>query len=416
MLLLATILNYMDRMTFSQTSIFFLDELGLNKADYGNVEKYFGFAFAAGGIFFGFLADRARIYFVYPLVLVLWSIMGFSAAYAVEIGAWLGGEDKREQALMGFYVCRVGLAFFEAGQVPFSLVATGRLLTRAERSLGNSILQSGTAFGAIITPIVVQLLVTPEPGTWRLPFMVIGFIGIGWLVPWFLLMRPNDLTQPAAVTEEAGIVVTPAVPLPGAIFWRRFIVCACMVIAINLPWHFFRAWLTQFLRDVHHYESSTINYFTAGYYLAADVGCIGVGYLARWLVTRGWDVHWSRTFLYAICAVCVSLGAAAAVAPSGPILFALLLFVGAAALGLYPNYYAFSQDLSGKHQGKISGSLGFTTWMVTAQMQGMAGSYIERTKSYVLPMTLVSLAPIVALVVLLVVWKQWRPKETPPVQ
>lgn len=411
MLLLATVLNYMDRQTFAQTSIRFLDELGLDKADYGKIERVFGFAFAFGGIFFGFVADRARIYIAYPIVLVIWSIMGFSAAYVVEIGAWLGAETLRDQAYLGFQICRAGLGFFEAGQVPFSLVATSRLLTRAERSLGNGLLQSGTAIGSILTPIVVQILVSSEPGTWRYPYMVVGVMGLAWLIPWFILMRPNDLTKPAAVTESAGTVVSSAAPttLPPDVFWRRFLVCACMVVAINLPWHFFRVWLPQFLKDIHHYEFTTINIFTAGFYVAADIGCVGIGFLVRSLSNRGWDVHWSRTFLYAVCALIVALGGFAAVAPSGPILFTLLLLVGAASLGLFPNYYAFSQDLSGRHQGKITGTLGFTTWMVSGQMQGMVGSYIQRTGSFEMPMIVMSLAPLVALVVLLVVWKQWRP-------
>jgi len=415
LLLLATTLNYMDRQTFSQTSNYFLVELGLDDADYGRIERDFGFAFACGGIFFGFMADRVRLYLLYPLVLILWSLMGFSGAYAVEIGAWLGGDSVREQALLGFRVCRAGLGFFEAGQIPFSLVATSRLLTRAERSLGNSLLQSGTAVGSIVTPIVVQLLVSNEPGTWRHPFMVVGILGMGWIIPWFVLMRPGDLSKPASVTESASDLHTAAPPLPADIFWRRFVVCACMVIAINLPWHFFRVWLPRFLRIAHEYDLSTINYFTTGYYIAADIGCVGIGFWVRWLVNRGWDVHWSRTVLYGICALGVALGAVAAIAPSGPILFGVLLVVGAAGLGLFPNYYAFSQDLSGKHQGKISGTLGFMTWMVSGQMQGMAGQHIKQTQSFAEPMMLVSFAPLVALLLLLLVWKQWRPRVDTPI-
>src|SRR5262245_25319153 len=66
MLLLATMLNYMDRQTLSVTASRLMRELEINEAQYGLLERYFGYAFAFGGLFFGILADRMRIYYLYP--------------------------------------------------------------------------------------------------------------------------------------------------------------------------------------------------------------------------------------------------------------------------------------------------------------------------------------------------------------
>jgi ACS family hexuronate transporter-like MFS transporter len=464
MLFLATMLNYMDRQTLSQTILRIKPELGLDEVQYGYLESFFGYAFACGGLFFGFLADRVRIYWLYPLLILCWSIIGFASAYAVDIGAWLGGTTLKDQAFRGFCLCRTALGFVEAAQWPFALVTTSRLLSRGERSLGNGILQSGTAIGSIVTPLVVQLLVTDEQGTWRMPFMVIGVVGLGWIGPWFLLMKPSDLSRPATVvatsadapatgvaaSETTAAKLAGAVPLPTSsasseevaaskqtaaeiaaaaseetaakrdakaaslppdVFWRRFIVCAVMVVSLNLPWHFYRAWLPQYLDSSHGYSRTAINYFTAGYYAAAFIGCLGIGFLARWLVVRGWDVHVSRLTLFGLCAAAVAVGVVAALMPTGGVLLGLLLIVGAAGLGLFPNYYAYTQDLSGRHQGKISGVLGFTTWTATGVMHPLIGGHVKETQSYAEPMTVLSLAPIFAFVVLLLVWKQWPPKQ-----
>ena len=48
MLLLATMLNYMDRQTLSQSATDISKELGLSNEDYGKLEQAFGFAFADG--------------------------------------------------------------------------------------------------------------------------------------------------------------------------------------------------------------------------------------------------------------------------------------------------------------------------------------------------------------------------------
>ena len=85
------------------------------------------------------------------------------------------------------------LGFFEAGQWPVRLVASQRLLSRRNRPLGNSILQSGASLGAIATPLVVLLLNRGEPSGWRLPFRVIGAAGLVWVVAWLTVIRPRDL-------------------------------------------------------------------------------------------------------------------------------------------------------------------------------------------------------------------------------
>ncbi len=418
MLLLATTLNYMDRQTLASTSIRLSHELGIDAQRYGLLERDFGYAFALGGLFFGMLVDRVRLYFLFPAVLTIWSLIGCSAAYAVEIGEWLGESTINDQAFVGLRVCRAALGFFEAAQWPMALVTTSRLLSSAERPLGNSLLQSGTALGSIVTPIVVQLLVADEPGAWSRPFTVVGLSGIVWIIPWFLLMRPGDLARPAAVAALPD--GTAAQSLAIDVFVRRFIVCAVLVVAINLTWHFYRAWLTQLLHNVHGYSEMAANYLTSGYFLAADVGCLGIGFASRWLIARHWGVHTSRTLLYAICAATVAAGAGAALVEQPTVVLVGFALIGAGGLGLFPIYYSFSQEMSGRHQGKISGLLGFTTWTVSGAMQGAAGSHINEMResadplvqanAYRDPMILVSLAPLVGLIVLLVVWKHWSPK------
>jgi predicted metalloprotease len=55
--------------------------------------------------------------------------------------------------------------------------------------MGNSVLQSGTSIGAIVTPLLMRTMLTSEPGSWRLPFQGIGGVGIAWVVLWLVLFR-----------------------------------------------------------------------------------------------------------------------------------------------------------------------------------------------------------------------------------
>src|SRR5262249_46317452 len=99
-----------------------------------------------------------------------------------------------------------------------------------------------------------------------------------------------------------------------------------------------------------------------------------------------------------------TLSVAAALLPTGPLLLGALLLIGFGALGLFPIYYSFSQDLTVRHQGKVTGALGCINWLAMALLHELVGDSINRTGSYSLGMALAGLAPLLGFGVLLVFW------------
>ncbi len=419
LLLLATMLNYMDRQTLSLTITDISRELGLSNEQYGKLEAGFGFAFAAGGLVVGFLVDRIPVRWMYPAVLIGWSLSGLLTAYSAQLGTWLfavgnslglicdgASWSMSERAYLGMMLCRVTLGFFEAGHWPCALVTTQRILRREERPLGNSLLQSGAAFGAIFTPLVVQALVSDLPGSWRGPFVVIGLVGMSWVVPWFVVARPGYLARQSTLMESSPQSL-PAEMVEAAdrlLLVRRFLALVVVVVMINLTWQFFRVWLPKFLREFHHYDRTTVNLFTSAYYIATDAGCLSIGFLTRSLAARGWPIHSARMTSFAGCTALTALALWTAILPRGPLLLGLFLLIGFGALGLFPNYYSFTQELSMRHQGKVTGVLGATTWLVTSLFQIYVGRYVDQTQSYGLGIALAGLAPLIALAALIILW------------
>ncbi len=408
LLLLATMLNYMDRQTLAQLATTIQKEYHLDDNQYGELEMGFGLAFAAGALCFGYLVDRLGPRWLYPGVLIGWSLAGIATGYADQIAAWLPGEDASTRAFHGFLLCRVTLGFFEAGHWPCALVTTQVILTRRDRSLGNSILQSGAAIGAILTPIIVLSLLRDEPGSWRAPFLVIGLLGMLWTMPWLSLVRSRDLDRAPALAVAADSKERLSTDQ-----WRMFLVLVVVVITINLTWQFFRAWLPKFLEEQRGYDKPAVAWFISAYYIATDVGCISVGLLVKWLAGRGWDVHQARLGTFALCTGLALLSVPVAFLPAGPLLLGLLLLVGAGTLGLFPNYYAFTQELTRTHQGKVSGSLGTITWISSALMQKSVGSTIQETKSYTAAIVMAGLVPLLALVVLVLFWPRRAVEPAP---
>ena len=288
LLLLATMINYMDRVALNIKAVPIKTEFGLDDVGYGYLESAFSTAFALGAILMGWLSDRWSIRWLYPLVVLVWSLAGFATGLV--------------HGFVALLFCRFLLGLSESGNWPCALQTTKHLLTPGERTMGNGILQSGAALGAILTPLVAALLV--GEGGWRPLFIVVGLVGMFWGVLWLLVVGPRDLDirQPPATVTMMGVLgwlvvlhvfdlavhvwmaddgwMGGAAPLLSKAivtvlgiaivvrwlgratageegvdrddFWRRFAVVALIVVVINITWHFFRAWMPLFLQNQHH--------------------------------------------------------------------------------------------------------------------------------------------------------------------
>jgi len=406
LLLLATMLMYMDRQALAQQKTEILHALELSDRDYGWLETGFGLAFAVGGIVTGLIADRISPRWLYPMVLLGWSSVGFATGWATSYRELL--------------VCRVLLGFFEAGHWPCALVTSQRLLSRRDRPLGNSILQSGASLGAIATPIVVLLLTSEAPQSWRLPFRVIGAAGVFWVIAWLTSIRSKDLelTQDrlaAADSPDNTSELSAPAATPPAAPWtlvRRFLALAVVVITINLCWQYFRAWMPGMLREQYGYSKPQVQVFSMAYYLTTDVGCLSVGFLVKWLASRGFSVHGARMATFLGCSCLTGLCVVAAFLPASWLLLAALLCIGFGSLGQFPIYYALSQELSARRMGRVTGALSFLTWTTTALVNVPIGAWIDRTHSYSEVTFLAGLTPLVGFLALLVLWN--RPKQRGP--
>jgi ACS family hexuronate transporter-like MFS transporter len=441
LLLLATMVNYMDRLTLNQLASRILAAFGLTEREYGQLESAFGVAFALGAILMGWLADRWNVRWIYPAAVLIWSLAGFLTGLA--------------QGFVSLLLCRFVLGFAESGNWSCALRTTQHILPPQERTLGNGILQSGAAVGAVLTPLLI-LGVLQFTDSWRPAFLLIGALGLVWTAAWLRTVRSEDLARPpqaqgpswvaallawlvllyswdlavhvaaehkwvaswtplankalVTVLGVGGVVCWLAhvtrgdTRLPRRLFFRRFAALVVAVTTINLTWHFFRAWMPLFLERQHGYTMEGIQVFGMAYYLSTDLGSLSAGFAALALVRAGMGVHASRLLVFGVCALVTTGSLAAAVLPAGPALLGVLLVIGFATLGLFPAYYSFSQDLTVANQGKLTGALGCICWMALALLHEVVGETVKQTGSYSQGVALAGFAPLVGLAALLVLW------------
>lgn len=390
LLLLASAINYMDRQTLANASVRITKEFHLSQARYGNIEAVFAYAFAAGSVVFGWLADRFSVRWLYAGVLTMWSLAGLAT-----------GLVRDEQELLW---CRMALGFFEAGHWPCGIRTTRALLDSRERSLGNGVLQSGTSVGAILTPLIMSGLMTSDLGSWRVAFRIVGATGFVWLILWFTLVRKTDLPAPIRRCETSGDDNEPG--LWRILCSRRMLVIFVVIAGINTTWQILRAWLPKILQEGRGYSESETLYFTSVWYLATDIGCLGAGALAVWLGRRRLSVHASRLIIFAACGALCASCALTPLLDRGWVLLSVFLLAGAGALGVFPIYHAFTQDLSAKHQGKITGIAGVVAWVLPAQAQKFFGVLADRTHSFDQGLVLAAFLPLLSVIPLWLWWEK----------
>lgn len=389
LLLCASAINYMDRQTLANAATRITRQFALSQEQYGNLEFGFGWAFAVGSLFFGIIVDKFSVRVVYPIGVVLWSATGFAT------GMVHGYE--------GLLVCRTLLGFFEGAHWPCAVKTTRLLLEARDRSMGNSVLQSGTSVGAIITPLIMRLMLTDDPGSWRWPFLVLGAIGVIWILFWFRMVRDADLAS--AQTEPAGVD-----GIWRLIFSGRMMIIFIVVALINTGWQTIRAWLPKFLQEGRGYSEAHALYFNSVFYLATDAGVIGAGALTLWLLhKRHFSVTRSRITAFGVCALLSSVAVLLPSLSHGPALLVALLLMGAGALGVFPIYHAFTQDLSREHQGKVTGVASVAAWAFAPPAQKFFGRLIDKTKSFDEGLILAGLCPMIAFIVLWLFWRE--PKQ-----
>jgi len=400
LLLLASTLNYMDRQALSQTAVRISKYFDISNQQLGLLEGAFNFAFAIGAISIGWVVDRGNIRLIYPAIVILWSLAGFAAGYAESFLFLLG--------------CRFALGLFEAGNIPCGVLTVKRVLKPEERTLGNGMFQSGSALGAIVMPLVVLMCVayversgsTDPAFAWQLPFRVVGAIGLVWAFVWLLTVRSHHVREPAGSPEPA------AEDTYWAIFRnRRFWVSLIVVMSINSTWRSFGFWLPKFLQQGKEYSESSTAWLTSGFFLAADIGSIAVGAVILRLAKRGVPLSRARLYCFAGCAGLTMLSLLTAVFPKGISLVTVLFLLGFGALGLFPIYYALSQEISSRHQGKVTGTLSLLNALYLTMMFPLQGKLIDRYGSFSLALGLAGLFPIVGLVALAFFWNKPRKSE-----
>src|SRR5271166_6778085 len=162
MLVLAGVINYIDRATLAVANLLIRQDLGLSIADMGYLLSAFLWAYAFAQLPTGAMVDKLGPRLLLACGLSVWS-------FAQVLGGLVNSFGQ-------FFGARVLLGIGEAPQFPTSARVVRDWFNERERGFATGIWNSSSSLGtAISAPLLTVLMLTFG---WRWMFAIMGIAGI----------------------------------------------------------------------------------------------------------------------------------------------------------------------------------------------------------------------------------------------
>lgn len=298
LLLLSTIINYMDRQTLSVLAPYLKTEFSWSNSDFALLIIAFRIAYAVIQALAGRLIDRIGTRKGLTL-----SVLWYSCAAALTSLA---------TGLKSFCLFRFLLGTGEAANWPGATKAVSEWFPRQERGWAVALFDSGSSVGGAIAPFLV-LWIYHAFGNWRPVFILISLFGFIWVALWRLSYHPPQTHPRISASEKEMILAdqresdswetTASSVRPSVAQLFRVPQTWGVVLGRSLTdpiWFFVTDWFAIYLVSKgFKLEESLMGFWVP--FLAADLGNFFGGGLSSWLIKRGSGVGSARKFVIFIC-------------------------------------------------------------------------------------------------------------------
>jgi sugar phosphate permease len=288
LLVVAGVVNYVDRATLAVANPLIREELGLSIADMGYLLSAFLWAYAFSQLPTGAMVDRLGPRLLLGMGLTLWSFAQLLGGLVRNFGEFFGA--------------RLLLGIGEAPQFPTGARVVRDWFNQRDRGLATGVFNCASSLGtAIAAPLLTYLMLSFG---WRAMFVIMGIAGLIVAALWYLLYRnPRDLD----LTAQENAYRTQGDP-PGqrtqVTFreWKllfRFRTTWGMIFGyfgcIYLTW-IYTAWLPGYLEIERHMSVKYTGWAAAVPFACGVVGGLVGGYFADILVRQGVEPLRSRRY------------------------------------------------------------------------------------------------------------------------
>jgi ACS family hexuronate transporter-like MFS transporter len=304
LLLLASILNYVDRQALSILAPTIQADLKISDAQYGNIVSFFLLAYTIAYLVSGRIVDRIGTRLSMALFVGWWSVANALTGFA--------------QGAMSLGCFRFLLGLGEAGGYTNSPKVVAEWFPPKDRGIAVGLYSVGGALGATIAPVII-IGIAGHFG-WQGAFVVTGLLGILFVVLWLVVFRRPE-THPWLQESERELILSsreeekPPLERPSGLrIWKAILsspaVWALMFARLltDPVWYFYQFWMPKYLHTVRGFDQQQLSGMWK-IFLAADAGFLLSGFVSAWFIRRGAEPRVARRIVLFCCAVLVPLGA-----------------------------------------------------------------------------------------------------------
>lgn len=377
-LLIAGLLNYLDRSSISIAAPFMMEELGLTNTDIGLMGAVFSWTYAFCQLPAGYLIDKVGPRRMYFISMGMWSV----ATALMAVG----------HNMAHFLTFRFLLGIGESPNSPNSSKIATQWFPREERGQAAGIWDSGSKWGSAIAPPLLTVL-TLSFG-WRSMFLIIGAAGIVLAAAFWAFYRSPEHSKHLSDEEYRHILAGRdggGEEEPVKIPWLRFFAYP-QTWGIMLGffssiwiWNIFLTFLPLFLQSTLGVSIANTGWAASVPYLAAALGAIFAGRVTL-ILARKYAMTSMGSKKTILVGGCVALGVLLCLVPFVQNL-ALALVVLSLALALVAAVQAQSWAISSdivpdSHAARFGGIMNFGGYFGGALAPIVTGMVVDATGSY----------------------------------
>jgi ACS family hexuronate transporter-like MFS transporter len=348
----------------------------------------------------GWLMDRAGVRLGLAFAVTWWSLG--NAMHALAGSLWQ------------FRWFRFWLGTGECGNFSGGNKVVAQWFPVRERALAIGIFNSASMIGSFVAPFLV-FPVAQRYG-WRAGFLVPSSLGVAWVLAWWLIYRQPEDHPSLSATERAYIrdgestgSLSSAAPRNRDLLrlkqtWGLML---CRFWAGPVV-QFYIYWMPNYFHDVRHLTLAASVYFNSVTFIFGDIGSVGGGAVAGWLIARGVPLKTARRSTLFTGALLCLLSFAVPVVSSVPLAIAAISLVLMGHTFLSANFFASISDVFPTAAvARVTGLTGVAGGLSGILFPYITGLIVDRF-SYLPVFIMAALMPMIGILILFVTLGDYR--------
>ena len=286
-------ITYMDRSNISVAAPAITREFGLSKTEVGLVFSAFAWAYAAGQVPGGWLADVFGPKRILLLIVPFWSVMTAATAWA--------------QGIASLFAVRFIFGLGEAGAFPTASRAMQLWFPKSERGFVQGVTHCFSRLAIAVTPLIAVLIM--NAWGWRWIFYTFALLGVLWSIAFLVFYQNRPEDEPRVNAAELAYIrdaspneaaVAGGVSIRSDVPWRAIFSSPNMwFIALAYGCffygsYFYVSWFPTYLLEFRHLSLQSVGWLASLPLISAMIGDLVGGILTDRILRKTGNIRLAR--------------------------------------------------------------------------------------------------------------------------